>query len=265
MKKHKYIIARYGAYISIWEIANEAYVEDSFVKFIANEIKSYDYEHRPISMSRERPGMDEVDIISPHWYETEPIEESDLKTLEQIEKYKQYSKPVVFGEQGNKDLNWDETSAARMRIRSWVAFFNEAIIIFWNLSDDKSFYDPVLQNANIFIGKEERSFMKILQDFTKNISLAVEIIPLPIDNKSVRSYGLQSDKELLGYFFHHSNQDKQTTFSLNVSMSRSGTLNWVDPVTGKVISSIQLKEGLHTILSPDFSVDLALKAVYLED
>lgn len=258
----EYVVARYGAYVSVWEIVNEAYVTDEAVNLMANEIKKLDHEKRPISISWELPDLEEIDIISPHWYETEEIGVSDLAILEQINKYEEYQKPIVFGEQGNKEENWDETSAERMRIRSWTAFFNEAILIFWNQSGRKDYLAPSVGNANIFIGEEERSYMKILQDFTKNTSLTAKKVFLPISNTSVRSYGLESEKELLGYFFHYTNQNNPTSFNFKLTLPRQSLLTWIDPATGEVIKTSRLPAGPQTISSPAFSIDLALKVYF---
>ena len=259
----KYVLARFGAYVDIWEIANEAIVSDDIVRFIADEIRSLDHESRLISMSPERPNMDEVDIISPHWYETEDLSESDLTVKEQIEKFQGYEKPIIFGEQGNVIKNWDETSALRMRVRSWVAFFEEAILIFWNQSDNKDFHNSAYGNANIFLGEEERNYVRFLQNFTKDVSLSAEKIPLEIQNSAVRSYGLVSDKELLGYFFHYEYPDRETSFRIMLDFPEETEVEWYDPTTGEVVWTQAYSAGHHLLLSPEFTSDIALKARFL--
>jgi len=259
----EYVVARYGAYVSVWEIVNEAYVTEEAIEFVANEIKALDHEKRLISTSWEHPDLDVIDIISPHWYETEETVVSELTTLEQIDKYEEYQKPIVFGEHGNKKENWNETSAERMRIRSWTAFFNEAIFIFWNQSGRRDYPASSMSNANIFIGEEERGYMRILQDFTKDISLTAKKVFLETGNPSVRSYGLKSEEELLGYFFHYVNQNNPTSFSFKFTLPKNSMLTWTNPVTGEVIKTSRLPAGLQTISSPSFSVDLALRIKFL--
>ena len=258
-----YVVARYGAYVNIWEIANEAYIDDPLVELLARHIRGLDYEGRPISMSWERPELENIDIISPHWYQSEDLGLSDWVTVQQIEKYKKYPKPVVFGEQGNEKASWDQTSSVRMRVRSWASFFNEAVLIFWNQSDSKNFYNAVLKNANIYIGEEERGFVRILQDFTKNVDLSAKIVNLPTNNPSVRSYGLESKKELLGYFFHYGSPNRPTSFSLTLDLANRGKLIWLDPSTGgKTIGSYNFSSRRQQITSPIFFVDLAFKIIY---
>ena len=260
----KYVVARYGAYVSVWEVANEAYVQDEVVKYVADEMKKIDFQKRPISMSLERSEMPEIDIISPHWYVSEKVEVSDLSVLSIINKYSKVNKPVIFGEQGNSDANWDSTSAIRMRVRSWTAFFNEAILIFWNKSDNKDYLPTRHNNGNMYIGEEERNYMKVLQNFSSGVNITARKISLPTNNVSIRSYGLKSDKETLGYFYHFSNHAYETTFNLKFSTPRAGTLSWIDPSSGKVLSSQKLISGSHTISAPVFLVDLALKVTYDE-
>lgn len=258
----EYVIARYGAYVSIWEITNEAYLDESVIEFIASEIRSHDYENRPISISWEQPELEEIDIISPHWYETEEMSVSDLRTLEQINKYKKYEKPVIIGEQGNKKVNWDEASADRMRIRSWTAFFNEAILVFWNQSDKKDHYGSSFKNANIYLGEEERRYMKILQDFTKDISVRAKMVEIPVRNSNVRTYGLKSDKELQGYFYHYKDHNKKISARVNLDLPGKTILTWIDPSTGEIIRTDRLFSGKERIFTPPFSIDLALKVEF---
>lgn len=128
----KYVVARYGAYVDIWEISNEAVASEKYITFIAELLKKYDPYDRIISVSWEKPHLSEITLTAPHWYATEKDSESDLATIAQIEKFKEYQKPIIFGEQGNKEKNWDDTSARRMRVRIWTAFFHNAFLSFWN-------------------------------------------------------------------------------------------------------------------------------------
>lgn len=258
----EYIVARYGAYVSMWEIANEAYAGDEYVDFIANTIKSLDYERRPVAMSWEHPELPSLDVITPHRYVTENLRDSDLWMLAQIEEYDKYNKPILFGEMGNTTKNWDADSALRMRVKSWVAFFNEAILVFWNTSFNKNFYNDVLKNANQFIGPEERSYILSLQRFTAGAELGAKPLAISTNNATVRAYGLKSKNEILGYFFHFQNPYGNTTVSLPLLLPRGALITWYSPTIGTVIYSQRYKAGYANIVSPRFSTDIALKATF---
>ena len=77
---------------------------------------------------------------------------------------------MIVGEQGNgansagtATCNWDGTSAVRMRVRSWSSFFNEGSLIFWQTGYSKAY---CTNPANIYLGPEERGYLKVLGDFT---------------------------------------------------------------------------------------------------
>ncbi len=263
MKQYiRYIIARYGAYVSIWEIANEAYTSESQVKFIANEIAAADPEKRPISMSHIWPNLQEISIISPHWYFTEQPDKSDIATTWEINKYLPFYKPIIFGEQGNSVDDDRDRSRLRMRVRSWTAFFNESMFIFWNQSDRRT--NPVAPyvNANLYIGEKERKEIQNLQKFTKNIDISAEETSITVDNSNVRGYSLSSEKELMGYFYHFTDQQSFTFFTTTLHLKKSGEAIWYDPEKGEVIAKQQLLQGDVQITSPNFTTDIAVKVTY---
>lgn len=257
-----YIVARYGAYVDIWEVGNEVYAPNWVIDYIAKRINEKDYLDRPISTSWEKPEIESIDIISPHWYESEILNDSDMSVVRKVAKYKDNPKPVIFGEQGNQKVNWDETSAVRMRVRSWAAFFNEAILIFWNSSDRKDYHNAVLNNANIYIGETERGYIKVLQDFTKGVDLQAKKFTFETGNSSVRSYGLRSSKEVLGYFFHYKNPGRETAFVLKIGLDKPGVVTWLDPVSGKELGKVRVTSGAKNIASPVFTQDLAVKITF---
>lgn len=255
----RYVFARYGAYVDVWELANEIAIPLETAKLLKEEIKMWDYEKRPVSTTSVGFNYDDSDIIAPHWYETEKLSESDIKTLENIKKV-DFDRPTVFAEQGNLGANYDSTSGIRMRVRLWTSFFNSAILIFWNQSDSKD-YKAGIFPGNLYIGKEERSYSKVLQDFTTGFPLTAKPVQYRFENRGIRGYGLQSDSLTGVYFFHYSDPFKPTSFSFSILTRKSGEVQWVDPATGKIIKSDFCNPGNCVLTSPAFKTDLALKII----
>jgi len=254
----RYVVARYGSFIDIWELANEVSIPDNIEDFLINSIKYYDYQNKPISVSSEESGFNKSDVISPHWYETEVASKSDTRTVEEIEKYHKYRKPIVFAEQGNRYTNYDLESGKRMRFRSWTAFFNEAILIFWNNSSTKSF-QPLLASGNLYIGEEERKYIKILQEFTYSFPSNSYKTKFDIDNPGVRNYGLTSDNTIAGYFYNFAKTGYKTDFRLSLYSPFSANVVWIDPSTGLVLKKDSCNVGFCILNSPAFFEDLAVK------
>jgi hypothetical protein len=253
----KYVMARYGAYVDIWELLNEAEAPKEWINFASNYIRSIDPYKRLITTSWERPELDTIDINAPHWYLTESEFLSDLATSKKIADEKKWNKPVVFGEQGNGIQNWDETSALRMRLRSWTAFFEEGIFIFWNTAGFKGYKSGA---ANIYLGPEERAYISVLQDFTSNIDPDVMQLELnPSAQFGIRAYGLESDNMILGYFHHHADHDNSVSTSIEINLPSSGVITWIDPSTGNILDSYSVSSGKQTVTTPSFIIDLAFK------
>lgn len=257
----EYMVARYGAYTSAWELTNEGVLEDATAHKFLIRLKSLDPE-KLVSISFEKPNLKSVDIISPHWYSTSTPEIADTEILEVINKFEKNVKPIIFGEIGNGESSWDKNSALIMRVRTWVSLFNGAGLIFWNQSNSKSFYNEAMKNANQYIGEEERTYMKVISDFSEKLDAALKPTNFykKIGGDGVRTYGLASEKELLIYAYHHYNQyTNNATFTINIDLPKPALLEWVNPQNGEVVSSYPLQTGSNTIISPEFREDLVLK------
>lgn len=254
----KYVVARYGAYTDIWELMNEATVSDGWSKNAAEYLRSVDPYKHPITTNWEKPDLPEIEINSLHWYDKESEFDSDLLTVQKIQAAKKWGKPVIFSEQGNKGKCWDDRSAIRMRLRSWTAFFNEGILIFWNSTYDKN-YAFSYEAANLYIGQIERSYIKSLQNFTSNADVGVKIIPLKVNSEDIRSYGLESPYQILGYLHHFKSHTANISTSISLNLPARGKIQWVDPSSGKILKTEQLESGLQEIKSPEFIIDLAFK------
>lgn len=164
----------------------------------------------------------------------------------------------MFGEQGNSVANWDTLSALRMRIRSWAAFFQEGTLIFWNTSYSKSYASPYA--ANIYLGPQERGYIKSLHDFISTADAGVVSAPIVTLNSSqVRGYGLRSSKVILGYFHHFDNHSSPVSASFKYRLFRPGTIYWINPSDNSVIDSSSVSYGDQVITSPPFTVDMAMR------
>jgi hypothetical protein len=94
----KYIVARYGAYVDMWEILNEYVAPDGWIKSVAAYTKSIDPYKHMVSVSWEKPQFAEIDMDTPHWYQTECDVCSDGETVRMINQNKVYAnhKPIIF-------------------------------------------------------------------------------------------------------------------------------------------------------------------------
>jgi len=283
----KYSVDRWGAYVDIWELLNEQHAKDQWYEIVAPYLRSIDPYSKPIATSWERPQLSVIDINAPHWYGNENELESDAVTASRIREAKKFGKPIVFGEQGNSRGNqdrtaegiggvWDPGSARRMRVRLWSALFNEATIIFWETSYAKDGHF-----MNIWIGPEERQYVKALQSFSQRLDRKVR--PANVElvgpvSKTVRAYGLSSPYSFAAYFHHVACQECQRlresgqhaehrwdhlrgeVRGLEVAIpSMPGTTAfWYNPQTGQILASQRITGQDRRLAVPPFDVDLAL-------
>lgn len=253
-----YVVARYGAYVDIWELFNESSASAYYYSEISAYIRSIDPYHRLISVSDERPHISAIDINSPHWYEKESELESDKRAWDMVTSKKIYKKLIMFGEQGNSVQNWDTLSSVRMRLRTWTSFFAEGTLIFWNTSFAKNFMAPIA--ANIYLGPTERGYIKGLRDFTSTIDTGIrQYVIRPSNTADVRAYGLASKKVTLGYFHHYSSHTNNIVTSFTKRLQRNAKIFWINPTDNSVIDSAELSYGTQVITSPPFMIDIAMR------
>ncbi len=254
----KYVVDRYGAYVDFWELMNEAQASTAWYTQIAKYLRSVDPYHHPIATSLERPDLPVIDVNAPHWYELESESDSDVRTWNLFAAWKGAGKPVIVGEQGNSGRNWDERSAVRMRIRAWTAFFAEGTLIFWNTSLTKDYRSPA---GNIYLGPEERGFLRVLQRFTRGFDPRARIVPVDVSvPANVRGYGLSGPREFGAYLHAFRNQATPTTgVRLTIQAGSPGSATWIDPADGRVLARRAVTRGAQQLIVPPFNVDVALK------
>jgi len=261
----KYVVDRYAAHVDFWELMNESpnppvTIEDDWYIQVATYLREVDPYDHPISTSWQRPDLSVIDINSPHWYAKENEFGSDLATLDQIAFFKgHFNKPIIFGEQGNSEQNWDARSALRMRIRSWTAFFNEAVLIFWNTSCCKDSQGGVA--SNIYLGPEERAYVNVLQDFVRSLDRRIVSTEIEIsDPARVRGYALSAPSIYVAYLHAYTDHTNPTSgITVTIDSPIAGTATWIDPVDGTVLESINISAGRQSLNVPAFTTDVALK------
>jgi len=263
-----YCVARWGVYTDFWELLNERKASDQWTTLMADYVRSVDPDHKPISTSWEKANLAAIDINAPHWYESENELNSDLRVQQLASKWKQFGKPVIAGEQGNVGMNWDPRSGVRMRIRAWTSLFQEISLVFWNTSWSKQGmnhgrYTPGAA-SNIYLGPEERGYIRVLQDFANRLDTDVRVAPVWFTSPTpARAYGLVS-KRAAGVYLEHA--DNHTTPAKNVEISfdfsafgrRPLIGEWIEPATGAVVSRVNVQPGLAKLQVPPFKEDMAL-------
>jgi hypothetical protein len=289
----KYSVDRWGAYVDFWEFLNEQHATNQWYEIMIPYLKSIDPYQKPISTSWERPTLPGIDINAPHWYGNENELTSDQASANRAAQDKRFGKPVVYGEQGNargrEDLSaqgiggvWDPGSARRMRVRSWSAFFNETAFIFWETSYAKDGH-----YMNLWIGPEERQYIRALQDFAARLDPEIKMVKVPLVHvpaSQVRAYGLRSERCAAVYLHHFAcaecakssspglpavhrwdhDRGMVTGLKVTIDVPKNAKGYWYCPSDARILQRVEAPAGLRSFAAPDFDIDLALLITSLD-
>ncbi|MGE5264011.1 MAG: hypothetical protein ACM3S0_11575, partial [Acidobacteriota bacterium] len=148
--------------------------------------------------------------------------------------------------------------------------FQEIAYIFWNVGWSKygmfqGVYTPG-GAANLYLGPEERAYIRVLQDFSSRLDAQVRPVPIQVSAPDqVRGYGLESN-QVAAVYMHHFSDHSTVVRDLRISLDipdalRAGTAitgEWIDPAAGIVMAKVQVAAGTTRVDVPPFTVDLAL-------
>lgn len=261
----KYVVDRYGAYVDFWELVNEAAPGEAWLTQVGDYLRRIDPYAHPVGTSWSAPQLPTMQFGTDHWYQTEDASESDAVAWSRLrgEQGRAFGKPTLVDEQGNLGQNWDPTSARRVRLRSWTAFFAEASLVFWNTSFAKDYRNPG-GAANVYLGPEERRYVRALQNYTQNFDpRAVVVKPEIAPGAAARGYALRGPRNFGLYLVAAGDQSGTTTgVRVKVALPRRGSAVWLVPASGRVIGRATLSAGEQSLTAPPFTVDLALKITY---
>ncbi len=252
-----YVVARYGAYVDVWELANEIDLTDAEIRYMSTYIRSIDPYHHPITTSWQRPNNTYIDINSLHWYDTGCNIHCDINIDSQINPYKELGKPTVFSEIGNRDANWDATSADRLRILLWIGFMKNISMIYWNTAT--SYYVNPQGTSNIYLGPTEREYVSVFSRLIKSAGIHATQLDISSSTMGVNIFSQLTSSHLLIYLYRGTTSSSAQSASFYTVLPFSGNGQWIDPKSGRVIKSIDIVSGNQTITSPSFSSDLVFK------
>ena len=153
-----------------------------------------------------------------------------------------------------------------MRIRSWVAFFKSAALMWWNTAGTRTC--KPCGGGNMYLGPLERSYNLILRHFADHmVDPAVQSTEVTASIPGVNAFGLKgggvgSDKVVLMVYLHHNashtvNVSTELSLSTGVDLA-SCTGEWIHPADGSTTPVLH-SNGSVLSSSPLFSVDIAMR------
>ena len=263
----RYVVARWGCWVDIWELFNEdSYAPSDYLAHLAKVVREADPYDHPVTTNYARPREPWCEIVTWHEYMGMPPSQVDSYITKVLAGLKSHGKVVLnteFGNQG-KLSNHDPV---KWRIAVWTAFMNESSLLFWGMSGRKlpTGRKGVRGNANAYIGPESRRYFRVLNEFTGG---------LPIDMRPVRSgytahdrirtYALSNGKTTVLYVHHFADHTKPYKHPGGLFVTTGPgrfRATWIDPADGRRIRTdeITCEQDQLTVNLPPVTIDAACR------
>jgi hypothetical protein len=262
----RYVIARWGCYIDIWEMFNEdSWASDEYLTWLHGFIRAHDPYKHPISTNFSRYDKPYCELILPHEYLAIPANDVDVFLSKQIAAMKSYGKPIQYTEFGNKS-SFSNYDPVKWRIALWAAYMNEVGILYWSMSGNKTVAKPGgTANANTYIGADTREHFRIFHRLVEGLPQDMRPRFSHPNWLDFRSYVLGNDYFTIVYLHHF--PDHATPYTIPGNVTEGIQIDtgpgqfrctWYDPATGKTMAetrTIVTRQRLSLIPVPTFAVD----------
>jgi len=257
------VVARWGAQVDTWSLTNEARASENWIHWTAEYIRSIDPYKHPISVSWNRPDLDDIDVNSIHWYHSDDIRQEDVDTCDIVDQSLSAQKPVYITETGNLYHNWDADSHVRMRMRTYTTLFKGATVVWWNTAGTKQC--KPCGGGNMFLGVTERQHQKVYVNFAKKMTDPAAVMFNLTNSEGIRSYGLRGSNSnggqiMLVYVHHFADHSTSTIADLVLPAGLPSLTEchgeWVFPENGTTVKASPVNAT--TLATPPFQIDIAL-------
>ena len=269
----RYIVARWGCYVDVWELFNEdSYAPNDYLALLAQTVRDADPYGHLLTTNYGRPAETWCDVVTWHEYMGLAPNQVDAYLTQQIGIYKSYGKVVLNTEFGNQG-QLSNVDPVKWRIAVWAAFMNESSLLFWDMSGSRL---PAGRtgghgNANAYIGADSRQHFRVLNAFTQD--LPVDLRPVTFGNHAqadIRTYALSNGRIAVLYVHHFSDHATVVTTPWPLQLTTGPgrfRLRWTDPADGReVLTTDAVTENqVLEIRLPPVQVDLACRVDRLGD
>ncbi len=263
----RYIVARWGAFVDVWELYNEdSYSPDDYLAHLAKVVRAADPYGHLVTSTYWRKSFTWSDIVTWHEYMGMPASGVDSQVVSQLAQFKSYGKPVVNTEFGNQGI-LSNVDPLKWRIATWTAFMNEGSILFWSASNRqlKVGENAGKGNANAYIGPDTRQHLRVLNEFTRDLPIDMRPVSAGYTHNhgDIRAYALSNGAATVVYVHHFSDRAKAHQVAPLLVETGPGEFRyrWINPEDGKEVASGELMslQQYASLKVPPVTVDLACR------
>lgn len=262
----RYLVARFGCYVDIWELFNEdSWAPNDYLAHLASVIREADPYDHPITTNYARPREPWCEIVTWHEYMGVPPNEVDAHITREIALWKSFGKPVLNTEFGNQG-QLSNVDPVKWRIAAWTAFMNESSLLWWSMSGIQVPADRpnARGNANAYIGPKTREAFRSLNHLNKDCPIDAKPVAIGYhEGTDLRTYALSNGEFTLLYLHHYANHE--TTFQLPYELMvdigpGQYEAQWYDPQTAQPLGKaavLSTKQRFLKIAPPPMKIDEA--------
>ena len=268
----RYIVARYGAFVDIWEIFNEdGFAPADYLAHLAGVIRGTDPYGRLLTTNFSQFGEKWSDITSWHEYMGMPASGVDAYIVSQIALCKSHGKLVQNTEFGNQG-QMSNDDPVKWRIAVWSSFMHESGLVFWSMSQTKFPANYLTRgNANAYIGPDSRRHFRVFHDLTRELPVDLKPVTIGFTSQTdIRTYALCNGKLGMIYVHHFADHGKAYTCpdKLMVQVGPGKwRVRWYNPEDGREVRSEELGTPQQFLFFrlPEVTVDLVARLERIGD
>lgn len=261
----RYIVARFGAFVDIWELFNEdSYAPNDYLARLAVVIREADPYKHPITTNYTRSSEKWNEIVTWHGYMSISATETDAWLADKIGRLKSYGKPVLNTEFGNKGV-LSNVDPVKWRIAAWTAFMNESNILYWGMSGRKTEPGQPRGNSNAYLGPDTRRQLRVLNEFIRDLPLDLRPVECTYSQQNdLRIFALGNEKTTVLYVHHFADHSRPYKLDQRIYVHTGAgrfRVTRMNPEDGRVIrsgSAVTQQQYLFFEMPP-LTIDLACR------
>ncbi len=263
----RYMVARFGCYVDIWELFNEeAWAPGDYLEHLAKVVHQTASGDPIVTTNLSHPRAQWCQTNTWHDYVGVPANEVDIYLAKELARFKTYNKPILNTEFGNQGT-YSNYDPLKWRIAAWAAYMNESNILFWCDSGKK--IRPPSKYSNAYIGPETRQSLRVLNEFTKDLPVDMRPVDIMAYTGDVRIFTLSNGDVTVVYAHHHVDHTKTYEWKKPLLVQTgNGTFNvkWINPADGKVVKTEQIatESQMIRLEVPPVTIDLACRIDRIE-
>lgn len=298
----EYLVARWGAYVDIWELTNEAYLNADWRALAFDAVREADPYGKPVlsNWNYDSPAggaqscvnapcaqtfpafgdtvLGQSDLNSAHLYDSDTRQAAfgpgSMSAAIVFNQARSFQRPVAFGERGEcLDAGFDAHKDCWVDDGRWVpedhtnrVRWNNYLAFFQKTSLQWFILNAVPHTRNASYGPAEREQTARLVEYMATFD-GMEQMEIPRTSANVKGRALSRPDRYAAYLLNVSRSGDATdeTIVVTIPFRKIGAFTFLNPADHRVIRTGTLPSGSHPVRIPAFPVDMLFDMTVSDD